>query len=316
MSMQKREYIPECEYIEEDEIDLRELWETIKEGKKVIFLTVIVTMTLTFIYLFSLPNSYKSEAVLIPKKDESSMASKLGGLGGLAAMAGVNLGSGSMTPDVAFQSLLNDYGFMKNFIEKNHIYEYYTRDNYDENYVFALGFRGLYDLFHSEDNEKARDEEIYNLIKRLQKNFSVSADKKSALITIQYTDYNREYAAKMVTMFLEDASHYLIENSLDNINKRLDYFQKEMNQVEAFELRQSLSQMISQILQEKVMMKSKQYYQCDVLTEPRVAYVKDNVKPARGIILVVAFIISLILGVLVVFFRSFFKDENKKSNLI
>jgi len=218
-----------------------------------------------------------------------------------------------MTPDVAFQSLLNDYGFMKNFIEKNHIYEYYTRDDYDENYVFAFNFRTLYDLFYSkkQKNFKNKDELLYNLTKKLQKSFSIAADKKSGLIKIQYTDYDREYAAKVVTMFLKDASHYLIENSLENIDKRLDYFQKEMNKVEAFELRQSLSQIISRILQEKVMMKSKQYYQCDVLTEPQVAYVKDKVKPKRGLILVVAFITSLILGIFIVFFLNFLKNNNE-----
>ena len=300
--------------IEEDEIDLRELWETIKKGKKTIFITMAVIVSLTFIYVLKMPNSYKSEAILIPTESGGASA---GGLGGLAAMAGISLGGGSMTPDVAFKSLLDNYAFMKDFVERNHIYAYYSREDADKDYVFALGFRGLYDLFRSEKDKDELDieKEKFNLItKKLQKNFSISADKKSGLITISYIDFDRVYAAKMVNMFLKDASDYLVENGLKNINSRLDYFQKEMAKVEAFELRQSLSQMISQILKEKVMMKSKQYYQCDLLTAPKPAYIKDKTKPKRGLILVVAFITSMIVGIFIVFFRNFL-NENKEESM-
>jgi len=149
------------------------------------------------------------------------------------------------------------------------------------------------------------------LIQKLQKNFSVSSDKKSGLITVSYSDYDRTFTPKMVSMFLHDASAYLVDNGLKNIESRLQYFTKEMAKVEAFELRQSLSQMISKILQEKVMMKSKQYYQCDLLTPPKEAYIKDKTKPKRGLILVVAFITSIILGIFIVFFRNFLKQQEQ-----
>ncbi len=306
VTMQQQECVA---MIQEDEIDLRELWQTIKDGKKTIFLTMFIIVTLTFIYVLKVPNTYKSEAILIPSGQDKGVS--LGGLGGLAAMAGVSLGGGSMTPDIAFSSLLNNYGFMKEFVEKNHIYEYYTRDNYDQNYVFALGFRGLYELFKSKKEEENKEDAVYKLIQKLQKNFSVSSDKKSGLITVSYSDYDRTFTPKMVSMFLDDASAYLVDNGLKNIESRLQYFTKEMAKVEAFELRQSLSQMISNILQEKVMMKSKQYYQCDLLTPPKEAYIKDKTKPKRGLILVVAFITSIILGIFIVFFRNFLKQQEQ-----
>ena len=97
----------ECQnMVEEDEIDLRELWQTIKEGKRTIFFIMFVVVAHTFVYVLKMPNSYKSEAVLMPSSQSSGPS--LGGLGGLAAMAGVSIGGGSMTPDIAFQSLLNN----------------------------------------------------------------------------------------------------------------------------------------------------------------------------------------------------------------
>jgi len=302
----------ESSYIEEDEIDLRELWETIKGGKKIIALIMTVIVSITFVYVLSIPNSYKSKAVLIPAES----GSQPGQLAGLAAMAGINLGSASMTPDVAFSSLLDNYEFMKKFIVKNNILEYYTKDDFDKNYVFALGFRGIYDFLKSDSKKEKKidnEGEIFALAKKLKSSFSISADKKSGLISIEYIDKDRTYAPKMVDMFLRDASAYLVDNGLNNIDARLKYFEQEMSLVDGFELRQSLSAIISKILQEKVMMKSKKYYQCDLLSAPYEPYIKDKAKPKRALILIVSFITSMILGIFIVFFLNFIKSSKENA---
>ena len=295
-------------YIEEDEIDLKELWQTVKNGKKMIFTISLLVVTLTFIYVLKLPNIYKSEAILIPSEQESS---SLSNLGGLAAMAGINIGgSASMTPDVAFNSLLHNYEFMKNFIIKNGVLEYYTNEDLDKKYVFALGFRTIYDIFKP-SNEKTidYDGEIYNLIKNVQKNFSISSDKKTALITVSYSDSDRSYPPFIINAFLRDASKYLVENNLKIITTKLGYFEKELMKAKSFELRQNISSIISKILQEKIMMHSKTYYQCDSLTLPSESYIKDKTKPKRALILIVSFITSVILGIFLVFFLEFIKKE-------
>ena len=299
-------------FIEEDEIDLRELWQTIVKGKKVIATVVVLVVSLTLVYALKMPNVYKSQVILIPTAKDSG--SSLGGLGGLAAMAGVSIGGGgSMTPDTAFNSLLDNYEFMKKFVQKNKIVEHYSDVNADENYVFALGFRGVYDLFKSEPNKDdlSIDDEIFNIIKTVRQNFSISSDKKTALITVSYMDSDRTYPPKIINAFLKDASKYLVDNNLRIIDNKLHYFQKEMQKAEGFELRKSLSSMISKILQDKVMMQSKVYYQCDVLTEPSVAYIKDKSKPKRGLIMVVSFVTSIILGIFLVFFLEFIKKEEE-----
>ncbi len=306
--------IQDNNYIEEDEIDLRELWQTILKGKKIIAIVTTIIVTITFFYVLKMPNSYKSETILIPVAEASG--NSLGGLGGLAAMAGVSIGGGgSMTPDVAFTTLLNDYDFMKKFVIANKIVEHYDSPTVDENYVFALGFRGIYDLFHSPveiDEDYDFDKRVFDVIKSLKKKLSISSDKKTALINVSFTDEDREFAPKMINMFLKDASKYLVSNNLRIIDNKLNYFSREMQRADGFELRQSLSAMISQIVQEKVMMKSKVYYQCDVLTKPAVAYIKDKAKPKRGLILVVAFITSIILGIFLVFFLEFIKKEEEE----
>lgn len=298
--------------MQEDEIDLRELWETIKSGKKLIIIFVLVITTLSFLYVLKLPNVYASKILLIPTSQEGSKLGSLGGLSGLAAMAGVNIGGGSsMTPDVAFQSLLDDYQFMRGFVQKHKIAEHYADTNLSQNYVFALNFRLLYDLFSQKKaRETALDEkDIYGTIKTVQSSFSITSDKKTSLISISYTDSDRFYPPVIINYFLKDASEYLISRSLNNINEKLKYFSSELRDAESIEIRQSLSATISKIVEQKVVLNSKTYYECDPLTPPTVSYIADKVKPKRALILVVSFVTSIILGVFFVFFLNFFRES-------
>ena len=101
--------------IEEDEIDLKELFSTIWRYKIFIAIFVTIVTVLSIIWALSKPNEYKVYTLLAPQ--EQSKGVNLGGLGALASMAGVNIGGGSgITPDIAFSNLLSDYAFMKKFI--------------------------------------------------------------------------------------------------------------------------------------------------------------------------------------------------------
>ncbi|MDQ7044001.1 MAG: Wzz/FepE/Etk N-terminal domain-containing protein, partial [Sulfurimonas sp.] len=186
--------VNETQCLEEDEIDLRELWQTILKGKKTIAIITAIIVSLTFVYALKMPNVYTSKTILIPTSEDGG--SSLAGLGGLAAMAGISIGGGgSMSPDIAFNSLLDNYAFMKEFVLKNKILEHYSNPSVDENYVFALGFRGLYELFKTTPDKEDIDidEEIFKIVKKIKENMSISSDKKSGLISVSYSDSDRAY---------------------------------------------------------------------------------------------------------------------------
>lgn len=291
----------------EDEIDLKKLWQTIIEGKKIIAIIILVVVTVTFIYVLALPNIYKSKTILIPSTEKSGPS--LGGLNELSALTGISMDNAKyMTPDVAFNSLLNDYEFMKKFVINNKIVEYYNNKEVDENYVFALGFRGFFDLLKSEKKmDEKYDIKTYDTINKIRSSFSVSSNRKTKLITVSYSDSDRNYPPHIINAFLKDASSYLIKNNLRIINSKLGYFKSELLSVDGFELRKGISSIISKILEEKIIMQSKIYYQCDILISPSVSYIKDKTKPKRALILAISFITSIILGILLVFFLQFIK---------
>ncbi|MCD8411710.1 Wzz/FepE/Etk N-terminal domain-containing protein [Tenacibaculum finnmarkense] len=82
----------------EDEIDLVALFRTLKKGKKTIIrFTVVFALIGLFIAVFT-AKEYTASTTLVPQTSSSKPG---GALGGLAAMAGINLGSGGSTESIS-----------------------------------------------------------------------------------------------------------------------------------------------------------------------------------------------------------------------
>jgi len=108
------------QYVEEDEFDLIQLVKTLwNDRKTIIKITVIFMMLGLFVALFSAPQ-YTATTVIRPVLSGSK--SKLSGsLGGLAAMAGINLGdagsSSSELPPSLYPQIVGSFSFQKSMFE-------------------------------------------------------------------------------------------------------------------------------------------------------------------------------------------------------
>ena len=302
--------------IEEDEIDLRELFETVWNHRRFIVVFVFVVTALTLIYALSKPNEYKVAIKLTPQEQQKSVS--LGGLGALASMAGVNIGGGNsgITPEIAFSTLLDDYVFMKEFIVKNRLDKMLQDPKLDEDFVFAFGFRGVYDIFHTHADANNQKNDIYSIYKTIKNSISVTTDKKTGIMEISVTHPSRRFAYDVLNLFLEDATAYLIRQNLQNINAQIQKYKSELAKTSNLELKAELAKLISSLVKQKVYINTSKYYKVKVITPPYIPDKKAKVKPKRALILIVAMVTSLILSIFLVFFKEFLsntKEEMKKS---
>ena len=297
--------------IEEDEIDLRELFATIWKHKVFIAIFVFIVTTLSIIYALSKPNEYKVYTLLAPQEQSKGM--NLGGLGALASMAGVNIGGGSgVTPDQAFQTLLDDYPFMKNFIQKYKITQKLLSGELEKGYIFAMNNDSVYKFFHSKSDTNTKEITFFDIYKGFVKSFSISTDKKTGLITISFTGPNREFDYFVLNKFLEEATKFLIERNLKDLDSQIDKYQNELIRTDNIELKTELAKLISNLIKQKVYINSSKYYKVKVITDPFIPDTKDKVKPKRKLIIIVAFITSFILAIFLVFFIEFIRGSEEK----
>ncbi len=295
-------------YLVEDEIDLKELFNTIWKHKfKIVLFSFLVT-SLTIVYTMSIPNSYTSKVVLSPQTESKSIS---GGLSSLASLAGVNIGSSSSNdPFVMLESTLNDYEFNKALIEK---YNLIDKLNNQSNLVFAFGVDSIYNLFASSDKNEEKEnheEKLFNTIKLLNQNITLNSDKKTGLITLKVELKDRFLAKDIVDIYLNELIKKIKTRDIKEINNRIKYYKKELADTLDVSLKEQLSKSLSALYQKKVFSQANDYYFVSKVVDSRVAYIKEKSKPKRALIVVVSFVTSIILSIFLVFLIEFIRNEN------
>ena len=292
----------------EDEIDLRELFNTINKNRVKIFILTLVVTSLAVIYALSIPNSYKSQTILVPQTEAKP---SLGGLSTLAGMAGVDLGgSGQIDAATSFETILKDYSFEQYMIEKYNLIDKFTLKQ--ENLVFALSFDGFYNMFHFESSEDSVniEEKTYSTYQKILTTLSISTDKKSGLITLSAESIDRFLSKELVEIYLVELTNYLRKTEMQNVDKQIKFYKNEFNNIADISIKTQLGNLAAGLLQKKVLAEANEYYNVKQLTKPQVAYIRDKTKPKRSLIVIVSFITSIILGIFAVFFLEFIRSED------
>jgi len=150
---------------------------------------------------------------------------------------------------------------------------------------------------------------MHETYKALLEMISVTSDKESGIITLQVESPDRYLAKELVEIYLTELTNYLREMDMSNIQTQIDYYMSEIENVDEISMKDQLGQLASALIQKKVLSKANKYYNVKQLIKPQVAYIKDKTKPKRALVVIVAFITSLILGVFGVFFIEFLKQE-------
>ena len=292
----------------EDEIDLRELFNTINKNRVKIFILTLIITSLAVIYALSIPNSYKSQTILVPQTEAKP---SLGGLSALAGMAGVDLGgSGQIDAATSFETILKDYSFEQYMIEKYNLIDKFTLKQ--ENLVFALSFDGFYNMFHFESSEDSVniEEKTYSTYQKILTTLSISTDKKSGLITLSAESIDRFLSKELVEIYLVELTNYLRKTEMQNVDKQIKFYKNEFNNIADISIKTQLGNLAAGLLQKKVLAEANEYYNVKQLTKPQVAYIRDKTKPKRSLIVIVSFITSIILGIFAVFFLEFIRSED------
>ncbi|WP_291857700.1 Wzz/FepE/Etk N-terminal domain-containing protein [Marinilabilia sp.] len=110
--------------IKDDEIDLIALAHTIWDNRKTIWYSIAIAVVIGFMVAIFSPVKYTASATILPQAEGKT---DLGGLGGLASMAGINLGSmmgsaSGIQPEL-YPRVINSYPFLNELVHQPFDYE-------------------------------------------------------------------------------------------------------------------------------------------------------------------------------------------------
>ncbi len=172
-------------YYEDDEIDLYELWLTLKKRKKIIVGLFIFSVVAAAVISFIMTPVYRSTASVIPV---SGSQSPLSSLAGLAAMAGISIGQSDESQKV--MAVLKSRTIKENVIKR-------------------------LNLINVILDEIPEDRDPMNVaIEKLDDMVSISDDKKTGVISISVDFKDPQMAAKIADTYVDELQKILNEKAL------------------------------------------------------------------------------------------------------
>tara|TARA_Y100000588_G_scaffold183295_1_gene197105 strand:+ start:613 stop:1608 length:996 start_codon:yes stop_codon:yes gene_type:complete len=307
----------------DDEIDLRELFKALWKGKWIIIATTFVFAVGTVLYALSLPNIYKADALLAPAESSNGggLSKMAGQLGGLAALAGVNLGAGeSSQTDLAVQ-VMKSRQFVEAFINKHDL-------------LVPLMAAKDWDLAN---NKLILDEELYNpntgewlreakglrgatptaqeafevFIKEV---LSVSQDKETSLYTVSVKNYSPYIAQQWVNWLIEDINKVMRERTIAETSQNLAYLNTQLQKTAVADMQSTFYKLIEEQTKSLMLAEVQEEFIFKVVDPAVVPELKDG--PKRALICVLGTLLGGIMGVAIVLVRFAFRKEEDNEHLV
>lgn len=255
------------------------------EGRLVLLVgTSLSTAAAIAIALLAQP-SYEAEVVMLPATEESSGLSSLGGqLGGLAALAGVNLGAGAKAELSETLAVLNSRRFLKKLIQTKKMLPKLFPAFWDANSERWL-------VSNQSDIPTVSDG--YELLKSA---YEVSIDKKTRTISLFVRWGDPDQAAEWANEIIVNLNDELRELSIKESENSIRYLNDQLQETEVAELQVSIYRLVEGQLKSIMLAKSREHFALKVVdpAEPP----EYPVKPRKRLMVMVGFLLGLMLSTL------------------
>jgi uncharacterized protein involved in exopolysaccharide biosynthesis len=297
----------------DDEIDLRELFSVLWAGKKLIVAITALFAIVSVIYALSIANEYKASAVVAPAGSGGSSLGKMAGqLGGLASLAGINIGGGESDETQEAMEIMQSWGFIEEFIQSNHLQvPVYAAEGWDKASNRLKLNDDLYDaeskrwLIEGDESGAGgtRPPSSWELYKEFQGRVSVSQDKKSGLINISIEYYSPLIAKQWVDLFVSSINDYMRARKLEQVNRNIEYLTAQIEKTAIAEMREVFYQLVEEQTKSKMLAEASPEYAFVTVSKAMVP--EEKSKPKRALICILGTLLGGMLSVLLVLIRHY-----------
>lgn len=324
--MTKYEPIPaqpstEQRYYADDEIDLRELFATLWQGKWIIIATTVLFAAVGVFYALSKPNIYQASALLAPAQSEEGGISGIGGqLGGLASLAGISLGSTGDNQTVMAKAVLQSHAFLRDFINRHELaIPLMATEAWDKTNKHWIINREVY---NTETGEWLTDEEgeslkptDWDMVKKFkEEHFSVASNEQTGMVTLSAKSKSPLAAEAWVEKLVHDINEHMRQKDVKEAEARIAYLEEKLSETNISGMQQVFYQLIESETRTVMLANAQDEYIFETV-DPAIVPEEER-EPKRALIAIVATMLGGMLGVFAVFVRSFIRSgREEKENI-
>lgn len=302
--------------VNSDEIDLRELFSVLWNGKKLIIVITFLFAVAAVGLALWMPNIYKSEATLAPAEESQGggLSALAGQFGGLASLAGVRLGKGNTDKTGLALEVMKSRKFTSDFIASHRILpELIAVKKWDRS-SNTISFNS--NMYNSQSDTWVRDVKppktpkpsMQEAYKKFSKILSVSQDKDSGLVTISIEHKSPYIAKQWVEWLINDINQVMRKRDVEEAKRSTQYLEKQIEQTNVADIKNVLYKLVEE--QAKTIMFAEVRNEYIFKTIDPAIVPEEKFKPKRALICILGTLLGGMLAVFIVLVRYFLKKDS------
>ena len=272
--------------VAEDEIDLTQLWRELTRYKVMFLALVSASVALAVLVAVIVKPVYRSEILLAPAVTDSSqggLAALASQFGGLASLAGINIGGSDNTSEVI--AILKSRSFTQTFIQDEDLMgilfadEWNTKDQ-------TWDVDDVSDIPTAEDAFELFDEEIR----------SVTTDNETGLVTLAIEWTDRDLAASWANILIERLNQFVRFRDIEESERSIEFLTAELEKRSGIELRQGIFGLIERQVETAMLANVREEYVFRVLDVAVPADEDKYIWPLELLFVFIGFFVGIVIA--------------------
>ena len=259
-------------------------------------------LLISVVYSLTLPNIYKSTALLAPATSNDNLSSQLSSYSSLAGLAGISVPSGEVTKSQEAIQRMRSFEFFSKFFLPNiqlenllAVKEWLPEQNtilYNEK------------KFNSKESRWVRkvnyplkvipsDQEAF---KRYLKLVNISEDKKTSFVSVSVKHQSPFISKKWVEIIVLNINESMRDEDKRVAQNSINYLSESSKTTNFQSVRDAMSNLLENQLQTLMLASSNDDYVYKIIDSPIVA--EQKIEPSRAVICILGTFLGFIFGIL------------------
>jgi LPS O-antigen subunit length determinant protein (WzzB/FepE family) len=303
----------------QDEIDLKELFSVLWQGRWLISGISSFMCLLAVIYALITPNQYQATLLLAPaQQNTGGISSALSRFGGLASLAGIEIGGGDGGDKQIALEVMQSRSFIEQFIKQSGILvEIIAAKGWDAESKRLILDR---DIYNTQSRQWVRSAppgrqvtpSLWEGYKVFFDMLLVSEDKKTGLVSVSIEYFSPYQARQWLENYILAINLYLQQRKLSRIEKNIDYLQQQIATTSVAEMREIFFTLIEEQIKNKMLVEASPDYAFTTVSE--VMLPEEKSQPKRMLIVILGGLLGMMLSICLVLCRYYWFNSHTKIN--
>ena len=297
----------------DDEIDLRDLFVSLWHGKYLIVFCILIFIALASLYLRVAERKYSVNYVFKSVASENA-GPNLGGLGGLASLAGVTLPSSSSGDFLTFKFLLKSEEVAEFLANDPPLIRAMFKNEWDQDAgIFRKPPDGtlspykrlLKGILTGRGDASYVAPNAARIAYWIKNNLQYSEDRDSGFLTLSSETSNPELLLAVMKKITFEADQLLKVRYIESAEQTMVFYQQQLSKARAREHREALAKLIAQEDQKLMLASKGTYFVAEPVTQPSVSLTPTS--PKASLVLALSFVLGGFFGAAIVLIRKALK---------